>query len=66
MSRGINWTVRSVFVLSATMVAVLYSGVLRAQDLGLEGPTGVFVTPLAYVLKSPSNNLGMPTVGYHF
>jgi len=57
---------RSVFVLSAIIVAALVGGALQAQNLGLEGPTGVFVTPLAYVLKSPSNNLGMPTVGYHF
>jgi len=38
----------------------------QAQDLGLEGPTGVFVTPLAYTLASPSNNIGKPSIGFHF
>ena len=66
MSNGLYQAVRSAFVLSATMVAALVGGALQAQNLGLEGPTGVFVTPLAYVLKSPENNLGMPTAGYHF
>ena len=53
-------------VLSTTLVGLFMTCAAQAQDLGLEGPTGVFVTPLAYVLKSPSNNLGMPSVGYHF
>jgi len=66
VSNGLYQAVRSAFVLSATMVAALVGGALQAQNLGLEGPTGVFVTPLAYVLKSPENNLGMPTAGYHF
>ena len=66
MSKGIYRAVRTVFVLSATMVPALVGGALQAQNLGLEGPTGVFVTPLAYVLRSPENNLGMPSVSYHF
>ena len=37
-----------------------------AQSLGYEGPTGVFVTPLAYTAASPANGLGKPSVGYHF
>ncbi len=37
-----------------------------AQSLGWEGPTGVFVTPLAYTAASPANGLGKPSVGYHF
>ena len=39
---------------------------VRAQSLGYEGPTGVFVTPLAYVAASPAKGLGKPVVGYHF
>jgi len=66
MSKASYRAVRSVFVLSATMVGALVGSALQAQDLGLEGPTGVFVTPLAYTLKSPSNNIGLPSVGYHF
>jgi len=38
----------------------------RAQGLGYEGPTGVFVTPLASVAASPANGLGKPAVAYHF
>ena len=37
-----------------------------AQSLGWEGPTGVFVTPLAYTAASPAKGLGKPSVGYHF
>jgi hypothetical protein len=49
-----------------TIGVVLFAGALQAQNLGLEGPTGVFVTPLAYTAPSPSDNLGVPSVGYHF
>jgi hypothetical protein len=38
----------------------------QAQSLGYEGPTGVFVTPLAYTSASPANGLGKPSVSYHF
>jgi hypothetical protein len=38
----------------------------QSQSLGWEGPTGVFVTPLAYTSASPANGLGKPSVGYHF
>ena len=53
-------------MLIAALGAVLLGGALQAQDLGLEGETGVFVTPLAYTVSSPSNNLGMPVLGFHF
>jgi hypothetical protein len=38
----------------------------QAQSLGYEGPTGVFVTPLALVSGSPAKGLGQPSVSYHF
>jgi hypothetical protein len=38
----------------------------QAQSLGYEGPTGVFVTPLALVSPSPAKGLGQPSVAYHF
>jgi hypothetical protein len=38
----------------------------QAQSLGYEGPTGVFVTPLALVADSPAKGVGIPSVGYHF
>lgn len=39
---------------------------VRAQNLGWEGPTGVFVTPLAYTAASPAKALGKPSVAFHF
>jgi hypothetical protein len=38
----------------------------QAQSLGYEGPTGVFVTPLASTSASPAKGLGQPSVAYHF
>jgi hypothetical protein len=38
----------------------------QAQSLGYEGPTGVFVTPIAYTSASPANGLGKPSVSFHF
>jgi len=48
------------------LIALLIGSAVQAQNLGLEGETGVFVTPLAYTVASPANNLGLPAVGYHF
>ena len=56
----------SLSILSSTLVGLAGSVGLQAQDLGLEGPTGVFVTPLAYTAASPANGLGGPVIGYHF
>jgi hypothetical protein len=37
-----------------------------AQSLGYEGPTGVFVTPLASTAASPANGFGKPSAAFHF
>ena len=37
----------------------------QAQSLGYEGPTGVFVTPLASTAASPENGAGHPVIAYH-
>jgi hypothetical protein len=37
-----------------------------SQSLGWEGPTGVFVTPLASTAASPANGFGNPVIAYHF
>ena len=66
MSKTNCCATRFIATLFAALCVSLLSGTLRAQDLGLEGETGVFVTPLAYTVASPSNNLGKPVVGYHF
>jgi Protein of unknown function (DUF3034) len=57
---------RLLSVLSATMGAFLLGGVAQAQNLALEGETGLYITPLAYTAGSPSNTLGIPVVGFHF
>ena len=38
---------------------------LHAQSLGYEGPTGIFVTPLAATAASPANGAGHPVIAYH-
>ena len=38
----------------------------QAQNIGWEGETGIFVTPLAYTATSPKAGLGRPLVAYHF
>ncbi len=55
---------RSTFAL----LLIVFSAQLgaRSQSLGWEGPTGVFVTPLAYTAASPAKRLGQPSVSYHF
>jgi hypothetical protein len=37
----------------------------QAQSLGYEGPTGVFVTPLAATAASPAHGAGHPVIAYH-
>lgn len=59
-------TARAAFMVKAIVAGIFMTCAAHAQDLGLEGPTGVFVTPIASVLKSPSNGLGDPSVSYHF
>jgi hypothetical protein len=38
----------------------------RAQALNWEGQTGIFVTPLAYVVPSPDRGFAPPVVAYHY
>ena len=59
---GMSWK-RGLVVLSLSTIWSLLS---HAQDLGYEGPTGVFVTPIASVAPSESNGFGRPVVAYHF
>jgi hypothetical protein len=58
---------KSLFATLALLAAVLFAApAAQAQSLGYEGPTGVFVTPLASVSASPAKGLGQPSVAYHF
>jgi len=43
----------------------LASGALKAQSLGYEGPTGIFITPLASTAASPAHGAGKPVVSTH-
>jgi hypothetical protein len=52
--------------LALLFVLALASPFAQAQNLSYEGPTGVFVTPLASTAASPDKSLGKPVVGYHF
>jgi hypothetical protein len=38
----------------------------HAQQLGWEGETGVFVTPLAYTVATHERKFALPVVAYHF
>lgn len=63
----------SIFVSSVSKSLIATAALLlvapfaaQAQSLGYEGPTGVFVTPLAYTSASPAKGVGNPSVSYHF
>jgi hypothetical protein len=62
-NRVVKYSVHSIAV-AFSIIAFTLS--LQAQNIGWEGETGVFVTPLAYVAKSPANGFGRPLVAYHY
>jgi len=55
--------------LRATLILILVlpfaARTAQAQSLGYEGPTGVFVTPLASTAASPAKGAGHPVIAYH-
>src|SRR5262249_57730204 len=53
-------------ILFLTLGLLLLAGRVQAQNLGLEGETGGFITPFANTAPSPANGLGKPVVSYHF
>ena len=59
---------RSLFAVLGIIAAVLSGGLQsRAQNLTLEGQTGGFITPTAYVVYSAKKQFfSYPAVGYHF
>ena len=49
------------------VAALLFAGRLNAQNLTLEGQTGGFLTPTAYVVYTAKDHFfSHPAVGYHF
>jgi len=54
-------------VVGGIAVALLASARMNAQNLTLEGQTGGFITPTAYVvLSEPDHAWSHPAVGFHF
>jgi len=54
-----------IFLLSIVCFA-LFGPTAHAQQLGWEGETGVFVTPLAYTVATPERKFAPPVIAYHF
>ncbi len=63
MNRIIRYSVHAI---TAAISILILTISLQAQNIGWEGETGVFVTPLAYTAASPAHGLGHPLVAYHF
>ena len=63
MQSGIKTVGRVLLVACAATITPV---AIHAQNIGWEGETGVFVTPLAYTVSSPAKGLSLPTVGFHF
>jgi hypothetical protein len=56
----------SVRIITAVVSLAIFTTLLQAQNIGWEGETGVFVTPLAYTAQSPKGGLGKPLVAFHY
>lgn len=60
-------SISRVSVCGLLVAATLLTGRANAQNLTLEGYTGGFITPTAYVVESEKGQLfSHPAVGYHF
>lgn len=53
-------------IITVAVVIMAFAGSLQAQNIGWEGETGIFVTPLAYTAKSPTTGFGKPLVAFHY
>ncbi len=57
----------TISVCGLVAAAMLFTGKVNAQNLTLEGYTGGFITPTAYVVPSEKGQFfSHPAVGYHF
>jgi len=56
------------FLLSMLFCFALFgpTSAVHAQQLGWEGETGVFITPLAYTVATREHTFALPVVAYHF
>jgi hypothetical protein len=53
-------------IVPALFLGLCFAATTAKAQLGFEGPTGIYVTPLAYTAASPHHGLGKPTIAYHF
>jgi hypothetical protein len=53
------------FAVLLLLLSLSFATAAQAQSLGYEGPTGIFVTPLAATAASPANGAGHPVIAYH-
>lgn len=58
--------VRFAGLVAGLLLAATASPNMHAQQLGWEGGTGVFITPLAYTVATHGNRFALPTIGYHY
>ena len=60
-------TIQNLTLCGFLAVAMLAPGLIKAQHLTLEGQTGGFLTPTAYVVYTDKGHIfSHPAVGYHF
>jgi hypothetical protein len=65
--RGTNRFVKfAIHLVSASILVIGIAMAAQAQNIGWEGETGVFVTPLAYTASSPAKGLGRPLAAFHY
>jgi hypothetical protein len=66
LGRAMQFGSARAFVLLAVIATGIGTNTASGQSLNWEGQTGVFVTPLAYILPSTETGLGRPVVAYHY
>ena len=57
-----NWKL----VVPVLFLGFVFAATAAQAQLGFEGPTGIYVTPLAYTAASPHNGLGKPFIAFHY
>ena len=64
MELGINKVANP--ILRFASLGLILTFTTHAQNIGWEGETGVFVTPMAYTVESPAKGVSLPTLGFHY
>lgn len=58
--------VRGLSLLFTALLSIAGAQGAKAQNLGWEGETGVFVTPTAYTVATPKKGFALPVASYHY